>query len=109
MPRNTGAKQTITALLGLRGGFEVIVATGAIVLDKYSSQVLRIDPGAARALTLPTDAVDGDWYLIANVGTGMEDITVDSTLVTITPGDVALVANIAGTWTLMALVAGVVS
>lgn len=110
MARNTGAKKTVTAALGLRGGFEVKTLAGGLVLTSKDAQYLRIDPGgAARAVTLPTDAVDGDFFVIANVGTGAEDLTVDSSLVTITPTDYALVANIDGTWTLMWLVAGVVS
>lgn len=110
MARNTGAKQIVTAALALRGGFDVLSLSGALTLDNKSSQYLRVDPdGAARAVTLPTDAVDGDYFVIANVGSGAEDLTVNTSLVTITPTDLALVAHVDGAWALMWLIAGVVS
>ena len=108
--RLTGAAQVLTGLLALRNGFAVESLTGATPLTRKSAQILRLDPdGAARALTLPTDAEEGDFFVIANVGTAAEDITVNTSLVTITPTDFAIVAYVDGAWALIMLVAGVVS
>lgn len=109
MARNTGARKVITALFALRGGFEVLTLSGDLVLNEFSAQVLRIDPGgAARAVTLPAGE-EGDWFCIVNVGESAEDLTVNTSLVTVTPGDCAVVAHINGAWTLMLLNAGGVS
>ena len=108
--RKGSPAQVLTGLVALRDNFSAHTAAGAMTLTRKSAQMLRIDPdGAARALTLPTDAENGDFFVIANVGTAAEDITVNTSLVTITPTDLAVVYYTGSAWALFALVAGVVS
>lgn len=111
--RKTGALQIMTGLLALKGAFASETLAGDVVLTRKSAQFLRIDPSAARNIDLPRGA-DGMVVVIANVGTGVEDITLrkpgaGATVSTITPTDLAIVAHLDGDWALIALIAGVVS
>lgn len=68
-----------------------LTLTGALTLSTAYANVLRVDPGGAgRAVTLPTAAekYNGAWYRVYNVADADEDLTVDTSLAVVQPGEV---------------------
>lgn len=73
----TSARRTFTSqVLYKRGTPLVQTLAGAVVLTKYSSQHLKLDPGGAnRDVTLPAYE-DGLWFEIYNAADAAENLVV---------------------------------
>lgn len=104
----TTATNRVTEQQRLIGGINVTALTGAVTLTNASSHFQLLDPGgASRDVTLPgNDAGKGMVFVFGNTADDYENLVVKnaaaSTIVTVAPGEYAIVGNPTGAgWSLL--------
>lgn len=111
----SGAPDSLTNQVRLDGGINIDTLTGNLTLTQRSAHVHVLDPGgASRNVTLPAlgNPSKGLVFLFANTADAAENLVIKnaaaSTIVTVAPGEHAIVASETGTaWSVVARGAGV--
>lgn len=105
----SGAPDSLTNQVRLDGGINIDTLTGNLTLTQRSAHIHVLDPGgASRNVTLPAlgNPSKGLVFLFANTADDYENLVVKnaaaSTIVTVAPGEYAIVGNPTGAgWSLL--------